>query len=110
MRSVEVYRGQASFRGQLCDPCPMSKGKRIRQNDESIGVRVLGRVESALQVRCVLQFDGLSLQCEGLGYPRQLSKLRCVDAAVPKDGDARRCRYDLLEHLQVLSTQLGKIK
>ena len=42
--------------------------------------------------------------------PRQLTKLWCIDVGVPEDGHARRSRYDLLEQLQVLSAQLGKIE
>jgi hypothetical protein len=33
-----------------------------------------------------------------------------IDVGVPKNGDARRPGYDLLEELQVLAAQLGKIE
>jgi hypothetical protein len=71
---------------------------------------VLRRVESAVQVRGVLESYGLSHKCERASYPRQLAKLWCIDVGVPEDGHARRSRYDLLEQLQVLSAQLRKIE
>src|SRR5262249_4820375 len=70
----------------------------------------LRRVESAVQVRGVLKFHSVSLKCERAGYPCQLSKLWRINVGVPEDGHAGRPRYDLLEQLQVLSAQLGKIE
>jgi hypothetical protein len=36
--------------------------------------------------------------------------LGCIDIEISKDGDARRPGYDLLEDLQMLAAQLGKIE
>ena len=67
-------------------------------------------LKAPLQVRGVLQLHGSSLQCHQLSYPLKFSKLGCIDVGVPKDGDARRPGNNLLENLQVLATQLGKIE
>src|SRR5207247_500396 len=79
MRPVEVDRRQASFHREFSNPRSVSETERIRQNDERVGTPVLRRVESAVQVRGVLQFHGLSLKCERASYSRQLAKLWCID-------------------------------
>src|SRR5438067_6616683 len=110
VRPVQVYRREASFRREFADPCSVSKTERIGQNDESVGAPLLRRVESAIEVRGVLRFHGLSLKCEGLSYLLQFSKLWCIDVGVSQDRDASHSRYDLLKELQMLSAQLGKIE
>src|SRR5262245_43533535 len=110
MRPVKVDRRQASFHGEFSDPRSVSEIERIRQNDARVGPPVLRRVESAVYVRGVLQFQTVSLKRERASDPRQLTKLWCIDVGISEYGDARRSRYNLLEQLQVLSAQLGKIE
>src|SRR5205814_4762013 len=98
------------FRREPSDPCSISQAERTRQNDESIGAPAPRRVQSTLQVRGVGQLQGPGLHGQRLRDPRQLSKLGCVDVGIPENSDARRPGYDLLEDLQVLPAQLGKIK
>src|SRR5262249_27703924 len=95
---------------ELSDPRSVSEAERIRQNDESVSVPVLCHVESAVQVSGALHVHGSNVHRQRTGYPIQLSKLRCIDVGVRKDGDAGRPGYDLLEELQVLAAQLGKIE
>src|SRR5436189_128286 len=79
-------------------------------NSSNLAGRSMGRAEGALQVRGILQLHRSRLQCHQLSYPLKLSKLSCIDVGVPKDGDPRRPGTNLLEDLQVLATQLGKIE
>ena len=58
----------------------------------------------------ILHVHGSSLHYQRPSYPLQLSNLRCIDIGVAEHGDARRPGYDLLEELQVLTAQLGKIE
>src|SRR5262245_30276540 len=50
MSHVRIYRGQISLLRETCDACSVSEAARIGQDDVSVSVPVLCRIESAVQV------------------------------------------------------------
>jgi hypothetical protein len=110
MRPVKVYRGQASLRRDICDPCSVSEAERIRQDDESVGAPILRCVEGAVQVGGLSHPHHPSLHLKRLSDSLQLTNLGCIDVRVSKDRDARRPGDDLVEDLQMFAAQFGKIE